>query len=39
MPARNPEDVGRIMVEAAGNGDLEAAIAMYEPGAAVPDAA
>jgi len=37
MPASNPEDVGRLIVEAIGNGDLEAAIAMYEPGAAVPD--
>lgn len=37
MPARNPEDVGRIIVEAINNGDVEGAIAMYEPGAAAPD--
>ena len=37
MPARNPEDVGRLIVEAINNGDVEAAIAMYEPEAAAPD--
>ncbi len=33
MPARNPEDVGRLIVEAINNGDVEAVIALYEPGA------
>ncbi len=33
MPARNPEEVGRLFVEAINNGDVEAVIALYEPGA------
>ncbi len=37
MPARNPEDVGRLIVEAINSGDLKAALAMYEPEAASPD--
>ena len=37
MPARNPEDVGRLIVEAINNGDVEAAIAMYDAEAAAPD--
>ena len=37
MPASNPEDVGRLIVEAINNGDVETAIAMYEPEAAAPD--
>ena len=37
MPASNPEDVGRLIVEAIGNGDVDAAIAVYEPDAAVPN--
>ncbi len=37
MPASNPEDVGRLIVEAIGNGDVDAVIAMYEPEAAMPN--
>ncbi len=37
MPASNPEDVGRLIVEAIGNGDVDSVIAMYEPEAAMPN--
>ena len=37
MPARSPEEVGSLIVEAVGNGDLEAALALYEPEAAMPN--
>ncbi len=37
MPASNPEDVGRLIVEAISNGDVDAVIAMYEPEAAMPN--
>ena len=37
MPASKPEDVGRLIVEAIGNGDVDAVIAMYEPEAAMPN--
>jgi len=33
MPARKPEDCDLLLVEALGKGDLEAALALYEPNA------
>ena len=35
MPARTPEDVHRLWGEAMNAGDLESAVALYEPGASV----
>ena len=35
MPARNPEDLDRLVCEAISAGDLEAAVALYEPGASL----
>ncbi len=37
MPAQNPEDLGRLFCEAMQAGDLDAVLALYEPGAAMPD--
>ncbi len=37
MPARNPEDLGTLFQEAMRAGDLDAVMALYEPGAAFPD--
>lgn len=37
MPARNPEDVGRLIVEATNSRDLEAAKPIYEDEAAAPN--
>jgi uncharacterized protein (TIGR02246 family) len=31
MPAHKPEDCDRLLIEAVHNGDLEAAVALYEP--------
>jgi ketosteroid isomerase-like protein len=36
MPARNPEDLGNLFQEAILAGDLDAVIALYESGAAMP---
>lgn len=33
MPATTPEQVNELLIEALTNGDLDAALAMYEPGA------
>jgi hypothetical protein len=33
MPARKPEECDLLLVEALGKGDLEAALALYEPNA------
>ena len=33
MPARKPEDCDLLLIEALGKGDLEAALALYEPNA------
>jgi ketosteroid isomerase-like protein len=37
MPAQNPEDLGQLFSQAMKAGDLDAVLALYEPGAAVPD--
>ena len=37
MPAQNPEDLGRLFSEAMRAGDLDAVLALYEPGAAMPN--
>ena len=37
MPAQNPEDIGPQYAQAFTRGDLDAVLACFEPGAAVPD--
>ncbi len=37
MSAQKPEDLGRLFVEAMRAGDLDAVLALYEPGAAMPN--
>ncbi len=36
MPARSPEQIGPLFQQAIGQGDLDAAMALYEPGAVFP---
>jgi uncharacterized protein (TIGR02246 family) len=35
MPARKPEDLGQLFVQAVKTGDVEAVLALYEPGASM----
>lgn len=35
MPAQNPQDTHRLIAEAMADGDIDAAIALFEPGASV----
>lgn len=37
MPAQKPEDLGQLFSQAMKAGDLDAVLALYEPGAAMPD--
>ncbi len=38
MPARSPEELGRLFVAAMNSGNLEAIMALYEPGASMASA-
>jgi ketosteroid isomerase-like protein len=37
MPARNPEDLGQLFAQSMKSGDLDAVLALYEPGASMPN--
>ena len=37
MPARSPEQIGELFQQAIRQGDLDAAMALYEPGAVFPN--
>lgn len=37
MPARNPEDLGQLFAQAMKTGDLDALLAIFEPGASKPN--
>jgi uncharacterized protein (TIGR02246 family) len=37
MPAQKPEDLGQLFVQAVKAGDVDAVLALYEPGASMPN--